>query len=94
MRSAISYLDFDLLVRPTESGYRAQVLSSPAGEAATDFTLPFSDRELGYLLLAIGRPRGGTRRIGSPEMKRSRPWAKVFTRPSSAARSGPVGAAA
>ena len=63
MRSAIFYLDFDLLVRPTEGGYRAQVLSSPAGEAATDFTLPFSDRELGYLLLAIGRPRGGTRRI-------------------------------
>ena len=42
MHGAISYLDFDLLVRRTEGCYRAQVLSSPAGEATADFAAPFS----------------------------------------------------
>jgi hypothetical protein len=68
MRGAISYLDFDLLVRRAEDGYRAQVLSSPAGEAAANFTAPFSELELEDFLLRMGRPRRGTRRIGSPEM--------------------------
>jgi hypothetical protein len=69
MRSAISYLDFDLLIRRTESGYRAQVLSSPAGEASADFTVPFSELELENFLLRVGRPHRGTRRVGSPEME-------------------------
>ena len=69
MRGAISYLDFDLLVRRTESGYRAQVLSSPAGEATADFAAPFSELELENFLLRVGRPRRGTRRIDSPEME-------------------------
>jgi hypothetical protein len=69
MRGAISYLNFDLLVRRTEGGYRAQVLSSSAGEATADFTLPFSELELENFLLRVGRPRRGTRRIGSPEME-------------------------
>jgi hypothetical protein len=69
MRGAISYRDFDLLVRRTEGGYRAQVLSSPAGEATTDFTVPFSELELENFLLRVGRPRRGTRRIDSPEME-------------------------
>jgi hypothetical protein len=69
MHGAISYLDFDLLVRRTEGGYRAQVLSSPAGEATADFGAPFSELELENFLLRVGRPRRGTRRIGSPEME-------------------------
>jgi formylglycine-generating enzyme required for sulfatase activity len=69
MGRAISYLDFDLLVRRTESGYRAEVLSSPAGEATADFAAPFSEHELADLLLRVGRPRGRTRRIDSPEME-------------------------
>ena len=69
MHGAISYLDFDLLVRRTEGGYRAQVLSSPAGEATADFAAPFSELELVNFLLRVGRPRRGTRRIGSPEME-------------------------
>jgi hypothetical protein len=69
MHGAISYLDFDLLVRRTEGGYRAQVLSSPAGEATADFAAPFSELELENFLLRVGRPRRGTRRIGSPEME-------------------------
>lgn len=62
------YLDFDLLFRKTDTGYRAQVLTSPAGQAAADFTAPFTELELENLLLRIGRPRRSTRRIGSAEM--------------------------
>jgi hypothetical protein len=69
MRAAISYLDFDLLIIRTERGYRAQVLSSPEGEATADFSLPFSELELENFVLRIGRPRRGTRRIDSPEME-------------------------
>jgi hypothetical protein len=69
MPRAISYLDFDLLIRRTERGYRAQVLASPEGEATADFTLPFSDLELENFVLRIGRPRRGTRRIDSSEME-------------------------
>src|SRR5271154_6754081 len=69
MRGAISYFDFYLLLSRTERGYRAQVLSSPAGEASSDFVVPFSDLELDNFVLRVGRPRRGTRRIGSPEME-------------------------
>lgn len=62
------YLDFDLLFRRTDTGYRAQVVSSPAGQANSDFDAPFSDLELENLLLRIGRPRRSTRRIGATEM--------------------------
>jgi hypothetical protein len=60
MRGAISYLDFDLLIRRTESGYQAQVVASPAGEATASFTAPFSELELENFLLRVGRPRRST----------------------------------
>jgi hypothetical protein len=63
------YLDFDLQIQRTPEGYRAQVLTSPAGQAAASFALPFSDLELENFLLRVGRPRGGTRRIDSPEVR-------------------------
>jgi hypothetical protein len=69
MRGTIPYLDFDLLIRRTESRYRAQVVSSPAGEASTDFAAPFSDLELENFVLRVGRRRRGTRRRDSPEME-------------------------
>jgi hypothetical protein len=69
MPGVISYLDFDLLIRRTESGYRAQVLQSPAGEASTEFAAPFSELELENFLLRVGRSRRGTRRRDSPEME-------------------------
>ncbi len=66
-----TYLDFDLLVERSEAGYRARVLNSPAGQAATEFTLPFSGQELEIFLLQVGRPQRGTRRDvrrqGQPE---------------------------
>jgi hypothetical protein len=68
MPDAIAYLDFDLLISRGDGGYRAQVLSSPQGEATADFPAPFSDLELQNFILRLGRPR----RIGSPEMQAAR----------------------
>jgi hypothetical protein len=74
------YLDFDLHFRRTDTGYRVQVLGSPAGQASVDFTAPFSDLELENLLLRIGRPRRSTRRMASPEIDAVRQFgAKLFS---------------
>jgi hypothetical protein len=62
------YLDFDLLFRRIEGGFRAQVVNSPAGQASSDFVVPFSDLELENLLLRLGRPRRTTRRVASSEL--------------------------
>lgn len=43
---APTYLDFDLQITPGANGYRARVLASPAGEAAEEFELPFSNDEI------------------------------------------------
>lgn len=63
-----TYLNFDLLVETLETGYRARLLASPAGETSVTFNLPFSALEVENLLLRIGRPRRGVRRLDSPEM--------------------------
>lgn len=39
------YANFDLLIEPSATGYRARVLDSPAGQATVDFTAPFSTEE-------------------------------------------------
>jgi len=71
----ISYRDFDMMIeRSGEKTYRVRVLSSPAGQASGEITLPFSDLELENFLLKIGRTRRGVRRLESPEMEA----AKVF----------------
>jgi hypothetical protein len=44
--AAHQYLDFDLQISTGPTGYRARVLNSPAGQAASEFRLPFSDDEL------------------------------------------------
>jgi hypothetical protein len=64
----MEYRDFDLLIERQAQGYRAQVLSSPAGQATADFVLPFSDIELENCLLRLGRPARTVRRIESTEM--------------------------
>lgn len=66
MRQA--YLDFDLNIEGAGGKYKAHVLESPAGEAQSDFSGPFSDLELEVFYLRIGRPRQGVRRLDSPEM--------------------------
>lgn len=70
---SITYLNFDLLIERTGTGYRTQVLNSPAGQAAVDFSLPFSGLELENFLLRAGRVIrngvGDVRRPERPEME-------------------------
>ncbi len=73
--SVMQYADFDLLIEPVDASagtYRARVLNSPAGQASTEFTLPFSGIELENFLLRVGRTRRGLRWSGSSEMKNAR----------------------
>ena len=67
---AIHYLDFDLSIESvprTSTRYRARVLNSPAGQASTEFRLPFSKFELENYILKISRTRQGVRSLNSAE---------------------------
>ncbi|HET9021360.1 MAG TPA: CHAT domain-containing protein [Ornithinibacter sp.] len=57
-----TYLDFDLLIEPGAQGYRAKVLDSPAGEAAADFSLPFTPQDMDIFLLRLTRSLSEARR--------------------------------
>ena len=59
----ISYLDFDLSVERTADGrrYRARVLNSPGGQAATEFDPPLTPNDVELIRLKVSRPRGVTR---------------------------------
>src|SRR6516165_6763060 len=64
----ICCLNFDLQIQRTETGFRSQVLNSPAGEASGSCGAIFTDVELENYLLKLGRPRRAhSRRIDSPE---------------------------
>ena len=64
----IRCLNFDLQIQRTETGFRSQVLNSPAGEASGSCGAIFTDVELENYLLKLGRPRRAhSRRIDSPE---------------------------
>ena len=77
--SSIPYLDFDLQIQRIGDGYRAHVLTSPAGQASTDFGPPFLPLELENFLLRVGRTRRGTRRIDSTEMDAAKAFgARLF----------------
>jgi hypothetical protein len=69
---SISYLDFDLKIERANQGYRVEVVDSPAGQASSDFALPFSDLELENFVLRMSRTRRGTRRLGTPELEAAR----------------------
>lgn len=62
---AIKYLNFDLLVERSGTGYQAKVLESPAGESSEYFEVPFSQREVEDFFIQIGH----TRSTESPEAK-------------------------
>ena len=72
MEGQFSYQDFDLLIEPGRPGsYRARVLRSPAGECApVQFTLRFSEPELGNLALKLGQGHRRTRGPGRPKARR------------------------
>ena len=69
----LELLDFDVVIEPIGDGYRAHVVSSPAGQAQSDFALPFTDNDLTILTLkiigSIGRARRKVRRIESTERR-------------------------
>jgi CHAT domain-containing protein len=64
----MKYLDFDLAIEPSGNGYTARVFNSPSGQAAAEFTTPFSDLEVENFLLRVGRTWHAVRRVESPEM--------------------------
>jgi PAS domain S-box-containing protein len=65
--SPIRYLDFDLRIQRTETGFCSQVLNSPAGEANSSCEgRIFTELELESYFLKLG-PGPALRRIGSPE---------------------------
>ncbi|MFQ5340096.1 MAG: tetratricopeptide repeat protein [Anaerolineae bacterium] len=66
------YVDFDLLIERRDAGYCARVFDSPAGEAAIEFGIPFSDLEIENFLLRVGRPR----RSATRDVRRQ-DWAEV-----------------
>ena len=68
----INYLDFDLHIDRTTSGYRVRVLNSPGGQATSDFVPPFSELEVENFILRLGRSRTGMRRLESPGMEAAR----------------------
>lgn len=73
---SLDYLDFDLVVERAGEGYRASVSNAPAGEAVTDFSLPFTEQDLEIFVLRVvtlGRRRD-VRAIDSPDVK----WIRSF----------------
>lgn len=70
-----TYLNFDLLIIRSRRGYAAHVVASPAGEAATDFELPFGEKVLETFFSGDG---GKTRKSGvSQEMRSPTPRVDV-----------------
>lgn len=49
------FLDFDLALEKSDSGFRAHVVASPAGQADNTFVLPFPPDDLNALLAQFGR---------------------------------------
>jgi len=68
----LQYLDFELKIEREGDHYAARVLRSPVGEAASTFTLPFSEDRLALLVLKLGGLRSGTRAIRSEEIEAAR----------------------
>ena len=56
-----SYFNFDVLIERTTQRYRARVIDSPVGTAATEFDKPLSDLELENYILRMGQIRQGKR---------------------------------
>ncbi len=68
----LHYLDFDLQFVREGDHYVAQVLQSPAGEASTVFTLPFTQDRVENLVLKMSPLRRRTRGISSEELAAAR----------------------
>jgi CHAT domain/PASTA domain len=70
---ALRYTDFDLRIERGGTGYVARVLESPAGEATSTFTLPFTPDKIENLILKIGRRLGAAvRGVHASELEAAR----------------------
>jgi CHAT domain len=69
MARGLTYLDFDVVIERADQGaYRVRVVNAPAGPTSwSTFTMPFSQLELKYFVLKIGRPRRVVRRVDDPD---------------------------
>ncbi len=75
----ITYQNFDLLIERDSEGYCARA-SSPEGEAANNFHLPFSQEELSGFLELVSQPWLSTRAVDSPELNAIKNFGgKLFT---------------
>ncbi|MDQ5824726.1 MAG: CHAT domain-containing protein [Chloroflexota bacterium] len=63
----VNYLNFDVVIQKAGEGYRAQV-QSPAGEATSHFTNPFSQIEVEHFMLSAAPGKRSVRRIDAPEV--------------------------
>ena len=70
------YVDLDVLIESTSSGFIARLESEGGGQAQARFEPPFSQDELEVFLLRLAHPRRITRRIETPQME----TAKAFGR--------------
>lgn len=68
MTDITDFVNFDLLLTAAPGGYRVRVVDSPAGEATSSFTLPFSDLEVENLILRLTQRSAGMRRLESVEV--------------------------
>ena len=66
--TAMEYVDLDVVVDSTPTGFVARVESDSGGQAEAPFNPPFSPQELEIFLLRLVRPRR-MRRIESPQME-------------------------
>jgi tetratricopeptide (TPR) repeat protein len=64
----VEYEALNIRFQRGRHGAYTVIASSPRGEAAGEFRLPFADIELENFILRIGTPRRSVRRLDSPEM--------------------------
>ncbi|MCG3140593.1 MAG: Hercynine oxygenase [Anaerolineae bacterium] len=75
----MDYFDFDLQISPAAHGYRARATNAQGAHVSADFVLPFTDQDIEILMLRVGRPRRGVRKIDSPETKAAKAFGgKLF----------------
>jgi len=65
----LEYVDLDVVVDSTPTGFLARVESESGGQAEAEFAPPFSPQDLEIFLLRLARPRRITRRIESSQME-------------------------
>ncbi|MDQ3929310.1 MAG: hypothetical protein M3328_09200, partial [Chloroflexota bacterium] len=63
----VNYLNFDVVIQKSGDGYKAHV-QSPAGEATSYFTNPFTQIEVEHFMLSAAPGKRSTRRIDAPEV--------------------------